>query len=169
MIPYFIDITSDPDIDTLAKRVPRLMRFAFERTAMYWHSQMLPRHFEPKAKRKYNYQPRKRKYQNRKKEFAKSDRTIQKQGRAPIVYSGLTEALAEGKGVIRAYPTRVRLRMPSTRWVTPRPKDPAKPNLHDEILRVMPGENRALTRVFRDNFNLGLGKYGRVKKIRRLR
>ena len=169
MIPYYIDITSDPDIETLARRVPRLMKFAFERTAMYWHKKMLPRHFERKAKRKYHYQPRRRRYQHRKQAFAKRDRKIQKGGRSPIVYSGLTEALAEGRGVIRAYPTRVRLRMPSPRYVTPRPKDPSKPNLHDEILRVMPGENRTLTRVFRDNFNLGVASFARVKKVRRLR
>ncbi len=169
MIPYFIDITSDPDIETLAKRAPRLMKFALERTAMYWHAKMLPQHFERKAQRKYHYQPRRRKYQIRKQAFAKRDKRIQKHGRAPIVYSGATEALAEGRRVIRPFPTRVRMRMPSPQWVTPRPRDPRKPNLHDEILRVMPGENRTLTRVFRENFNLGIGRYGRMKKVRRLR
>ena len=169
MIPYYLDIVSDPDIETLAKRVPRLMKFALERTAMHWHSDMLPKHFERKAQRKYRYQARRRGYQTRKRTFAKRDKNIQKQGRAPLVYSGLTEGLAESRKVIRAFPTRVRMRMPSPKWVTPRPKDPAKPNLHDEIVRVMPGENNTLARVFRKNFNLGIGQFGRAKKIRRLR
>lgn len=169
MIPYFIDITSDPDIPTLARRVPDIMKYAFTATAAHWHDKMLPGHFEPKAKRKYRYQPRRRKYQHRKKAFAQRDKKIRKGGGAPIVYSGLTESLAESRGVIRAFPTRVRLRMPSPRWVTPRPKDPAKPNLHNEILRVMPGENARLTRVFRDSFNKGIKVIGTTRKVRRLR
>lgn len=169
MLPYFIDITSDPDIPTLAKRMPQVMRFAMQQTAAHWHRDMLPRHFEPKAQRKYRYQPRRRSYQNRKKAFAKEDSRIKKGGRAPVVYSGLTESLAEGHAVIRAYPTRVRLRMASPKWVTPRPRDPAKPNLHNEILAVVPGENRTLGRVFREQFNKGVDQFGRAKKVRKFR
>lgn len=169
MLPYFIDIESDPDIPTLARRMPQVMRFAFTQTAAHWHQDMLPRHFEPKAQRRYRYQARRRGYQNRKKAFAKRDGKIQKGGRAPVVYSGLTEALAEGHAVVRAFPTRVTLRMATTKWVTPRPKDPAKPNLHDEILAVMPGENRTLARVFREQFNKGVDQFGRAKTVRKFR
>lgn len=168
-IPYYVDITSDPDIGKLARRFPDIMKTVLTSVALVWHRDMLPLHFKPTSKRRYHYQNRRLGYERRKRNWAKSGRqNIKQGGQSALVYSGTTEDLATGHKTVRAYPTRVTLRMPAPKWITPRRKDPRKPNMHEEVLRVIPNELGPLTKQVRDGLNQEFRRQ-KVRSVKRIR
>lgn len=83
------------------RRAPELAQQALAAGAEYWHSGILPRHFEIGASAKYGYAPRGSKYLKDRK----------KQGKPPLVYSGSMRRDLKKFSAIKSGSSNVELRM----------------------------------------------------------
>ena len=103
-----------------------------------WDKEYLGMHFRLGAGRRYSYQHRTAKTKRRKEQLAARGK-VKKGGRVDLVHSGLLEESMTRQHVIRAYPTRVVVNMPTTSYVSSRPRG-NRPNMAAEITRVIPSE-----------------------------
>lgn len=147
MIAIEVKMTQNPAL--LSKRALReAMKRSFAAAGEYWMEHYRPKHFSSQQTR-YRYKPRKQRYLDRKQRDAKRPGTkIEDGGTRLLVYSGLTRRSMLTYHPVRAYPTRLSIRMPGPRYVGMRPYKSGRPNLGEEITQVTPDEKRQLMAVF---------------------
>jgi hypothetical protein len=132
------------------------MKEAFEEQGRVWHSEFLPRHFEPYAAAKYGYQDRGKKYQQYKELAARGlgpyryQGPVLEGGKVALVFTGLLKRTMIEPARIRAFPTRVTIRMIGPRYITMKPYKTRQPDKAAEITTVLPAEQRKLDKVLGD-------------------
>lgn len=127
-----------PD-DVPTRRMEMISRDAMYLVGELWEQRYKPLHFGPGASAKYRYRQRSREYQ---------DRKYRKFGhREVMVWSGLTKASVLQKLYPRAYPTRVRVDLPTPSYIRMVPRG-GKPALGDELTRTNYGEDKYLEKVW---------------------
>jgi len=124
-----------------------------------YHDRVIqPRKFRKQAASDYGYQPRKPEYLTRKKRRARSGQ-VKMRGERLLVYSGATRTAVLRRQVPRAFPTRMRMRIPVPDYVGMKPKKPGRPNMGLEIATFTPDELREMEEIFVAAVERILGDY----------
>lgn len=110
----------------------------------HWDATYLPMHFRRGAGRRYGYKHRTHKTKKRKERLAERG-IVQEGGKVDLVWTGLLKRSMLTSHSIRAYPSRVVINMPTTSYVSSRPRDGKRPNMALEITSVAPSEVTVLT------------------------
>lgn len=162
MIPILINIkeTRPPDVSIHAWR--RISRSAHAAAGALWHSEMLPRHFDPVARNRYHYQPRTAKYLRRKQRAFAQGKAVAGAD-TPLVFTGLLRESLMRLGTVRGFPSRVSVRMSGPRYITMRPFQSNQPDKAAEVTRVTRQERSELAKVLKANVVDGLAKYRATK------
>lgn len=149
MIQIEIDIEQSGGFSK--RKVRSALRVANRAAAETWRDQFLHRHFARSARNRYDYQPRKT--QKRKQAIAKNaPGKIKAGGRIDLVHSGLLRSMISKRHHrITAYPTRSMVHIIGPSYLKIRYKA-GRPNLTDEILRVIPRERRAFANASDEGF-----------------
>lgn len=127
----------------------------------HWHDTMLPRHFQPGAAERYDYQPRKPKYVQRK----------ARTGRGPqdLVYSGKMRRQLTQFAMIRAYPSRFSVRMIGPYYISMRPNlrgaRASMPYMAGEIVRLTDDEAKELADMAADELTKRMKQFPGVERI----
>ncbi len=124
-----------------------------------WHADFLPLHFEPFSASKYRYQPRTPRYLTRKATKAQRDPRIKKGGKVANVYTGLLEESMKRFADIKAYPSRVSVRMRGPRYITMRRYQSNQPDKAAEILTIIDSERRTLIKVGQETLRARLQQH----------
>jgi hypothetical protein len=132
----------------LRRHMRRILKEAWEETAIHWHRHMLPKHFTQQGAREYRYTPRKGERGGGGKSFRRSytGRKLAAKGHTrPLVYSGLTRFSTRLRQITSTSKgARVRLNVPAyIRWRLRH----SKIDMADELTRVTAAEEAELTRV----------------------
>lgn len=152
--------TRPPDVSIHAWR--RISRAAHAAAGALWHSEMLPRHFEPIARQRYQYQPRTKGYLRRKAAAFRKGKA--KAGAdTPLVFTGLLRESLMRLGTVRAFPTRASVRMAGPRYITMRPFNSNQPDKAAEVTRVTRQERTELAKVLKREVVQGLAEYRQNK------
>jgi len=153
MLPYRIQVTIDPEPRKARGAVREVLRESHRAQAGDWHHRYAPGHFSRGAAAKYGYRPRSPSYKRRKRAAAKAGTA--KPGRRPLVFSGLTELRVRSAGSVKAFPTRATLQLYTPSYIRIRPRG-NRPNLAEELLRILRGEGNQLGERFAKKTERGL-------------
>lgn len=123
----------------------------------HWHQHLLPKHFQPDAKTRYQHKPRTEKYIKRKKRLAKIGK-VKYGGEVDNVATGFMERILTSSASIRAYPSRVTVGMPGPRYINMRPHKSNQPDKAAEIIRVTDAEAKELEKVLDDSLIRSIDK-----------
>ena len=165
MLAIRIKMTWDPPVLS-RRKLTAALKVAFETAGSYWKEQYLPRHFDQRQGR-YQYRRRTQKYltsKAKKAKLAAVQPPVVKGGALLLVNTGLTERSMEAHHPVRAYPTRVTIKMPGPRYVGMRPYKSNHPNLGAEITKVTADENRTLLALFERTLQKEIDAY-REKRV----
>lgn len=109
----------------------------------FWDRRYLRLHFMASAGARYGYQHRTAQTKARKKALAEQGK-VQKGGTVDLVHSGLLERSMVRMHAVSATPRQVKIPMPSTSYVSMRPKG-SRVHMAKEILAVAPVEQKAIS------------------------
>jgi len=144
-LALYIDITYTRPPDVAARKWSDFAKAGNAAVAERWHENYLPSHFAEHAKTKYNYARRAASTLARKARMAKRGQAMHG-GRRLLVEKGLLREQVSRRGILRVYPTRFTLKMPS--HVPRRPKN-SSIDLHEEVTRTTSGERRMLAKLWK--------------------
>ncbi len=126
-----------------------LLKAAGHAVGRHWIDEMLPRHFESGASRRYNYAPRQGEQKGLGNRWWRTY-TGQKQKKyhhtLPLVLTGELRASAPRGARVEVTTQHIRVRLPGARGMNRLPAE-----MRDELTRVTPAEGLALS-VFFDNW-----------------
>lgn len=151
-----------PDIG--ARKWSDFAKEGMRAAAELWQDKYVGLHFQPFARAKYGYQPRKVETIRRKKGAAAKGKAI-KGGVVSLVWTGLLERQMLRRGILRIYPTRFVLRKPAGSYVTNRPRG-GRPNLVREITTVIPSEERAMAAAFEERTAQLMNHYRATRRLK---
>lgn len=157
-----IDTTRPPDIG--ARRWSDFTKAGMTAVADLWHEKYIPFHFETFAAIKYGYQKRTPRTLIKKKKAAAKGKAI-KGGRVALVWSGTLERQMRRRGILRVFPKRFVLSKPAGSYITNRPRG-GRPNMVQELTKVLPGEERAMAKVFQEKTAELMNTYRAKKRVR---
>lgn len=141
--------------DAKAKGLPALVGRTLKQALRDWHRQMLPRHFQPGAERRYGYKKRAQRYR----------RTKERQGLPPLVFSGRARSQAKALFRVTGSAARVRGRFFLPNHVRMKPLRAGLPPVGEEMTRVSRDERRTIVRRFvTPRMTIGLRKI-RTRKV----
>lgn len=143
MIPARITITEQRPPDVARRRFGEMTRVANRAAVLVWHSQHLPRHFEPNAHYRYRHKARTAKYLKRKSKLAAAG-LVERGGRVDNVYSGTLERMVRAWAQVRAFPSRATVTMSGPRYVTMKPKSATRPHIAAELTTVTTDESQSM-------------------------
>jgi hypothetical protein len=98
MYPIVIRITYEPPPGQYARRLPAITKDVLREAAEYWHSDILPEHFQPGAAEKYGYAPRTQAHKRRKRQKHREH--------LPLVFTGAGREDILSPPYIQVSPTR---------------------------------------------------------------
>lgn len=105
----------------------------------HWHRRILPRHFEPGARGRYGYRPRKRLTQIKKARIKGHTRELE--------WSGDMKRMVLRQSVVSGTRYRARVRIKGPRYLYQYRKDFRQPDKAGELTTVTGDENRDMARV----------------------
>lgn len=124
-----------------------IMRRAHQLMGEHWHQQFLPDHFTPQAKFRYRHQLRTRGYLKRKPSLP----DVIMGGQVDNVVTGYMMEQLKSSKAIRAYPSRVTIKMHGPRYVTMRSWKIRQPNKAKEIATVTADQKKTLAGVLKQS------------------
>lgn len=136
-----------------------IMRRAHQAMGEHWHANILPDHFTPQAKYRYRHKLRSKKYRNEKRRAAQQGRPFRK-GQQPVIMGGEVDNVLTGymkqqleqSKTIRAFPSRVTVRMFGPRYITMNNKDSSnQPDKRREITETTIEQKKELAKVLKDS------------------
>ena len=142
----FIELTEKPSVAALAEAHPEAMRAAYEVGGVHWAQDILPRHFEESAARRYGHQPRKRRTIRRKLAAARVGAAILG-GRVDNVFTGLMMRAVLGQQRIKSTPSSVEVLIFGPRYLYQYDKRRNHPQKAREISTVIPEERQEVAGV----------------------
>lgn len=130
----------------------RITRDAHAEMGALWHREMLPKHFQQNARAIYKHKVRSKKWTSRKRALARrgrlgNGRAVQKGGLVDNVFTGLLEDSLKSSATIRAFPSRVTIRMNGPRYISMRPFHSNQPDKAAEITTTTKAEAIQLAKV----------------------
>jgi hypothetical protein len=126
-----------------ARRHREWMRAAFHAQGLHWQTQILPTRFRANAS--YPRKKRTEKYLRQKANAAAKGKI--RDASIDNVYSGFLRDKLTAPAVIRAFPTRVTIKMVGPRYITMRVYQSNQPDKAKELLWVSPSEIQKLRKV----------------------
>lgn len=143
-----------------------ILRTAHRIVGEHWHHDILPDHFTAKARYRYRHKLRTRKYQREKERAGTSGRPYRK-GMGAVVMGGQVDNVLTGymmdqlksAKAIRAFPTRVTVRMFGPRYITMRPYQSNQPDKAKEIVTTTEEQKKTLARLFEQSIVDQLNAY----------
>lgn len=131
------------------------MKEAHREQALTWHREMLPDHFKPYARFKYQHQPRSQRYIRDKlhgvdKRGPYRKHAVESPGNTDLVFTGrMRDMLVMQNPLVRAYPTRARLDYTSPPYLIERVnrRRSTQPDKWREITTVSADQSRRLEEV----------------------
>lgn len=167
VIPIKITLIEDPPFEGSLRALNEIKRSAYLAMGRYWFAEMLPKHFTRSAREVYGYQERGKTYQKRKERRGQSGRgQVKYGGMVDNVYTGASERDIRGSAVIRAFPSRFSITMPSPKYFAMRPYKSGQPNKGEEIAKVTNEEIRTLAEVGTKELEAGLNAYREHKETK---
>ena len=128
MIPISIRITFSIPPDFSKRGFKEVQRQANAEAVLEWFHKFLKGHFDAGASAKYAYQARKWKF---------SKKNPKSRYQPALVHTGLTRDTAlRGTPLVRAFPTRARLDIPTPPYVKMVPGKGGRPNLGAEMVAL---------------------------------
>lgn len=134
---------------------------AMKDTGQFWHSVVLPRHFQRNAKRRYQYQQRKRKYSAIKKRLAEGedvyihgellDEEVIEGGVVDIVRGGYTQSRSKTRPTIVAGPRTATIKFKVPRYISRRRRG-SQPNMGRELKTLSTLDRVGMTDVMQHSF-----------------
>lgn len=115
--PILIKIRMERPPEVAVRRWNEITRAGHEEEGRHWHQKMLPEHFKPYAKFKYRHRRRTRKYLDRKLKLAQAGKVLEG-GQIDNVAKGAMRRAIQSTGVVRAFPSRVSIKMIGPRYMT---------------------------------------------------
>ncbi len=131
----------------------REVRHEIMRTmGLFWHQNILPKHFEPNADNVYKYQRRTKGYNERKQRAAKNGKSgvrivDRRAGTDKLTFSGTLRANVTQVATIRSFEQRFKLVMPGTPYTPDRPRRPNQPPIAQEVTRLLEREKQELAKI----------------------
>ena len=121
----------------------------------FWFDHLLPIHFTPAGRDRYDYRPR-------------TEEHVARYGPQELVVSGDTEtlALASRSTGIRAFPTRLRLTLATPKYIPQRPRSRKQPPMAEEIFAVSDDETKQIEAVEQTHAVKLLRRSGRPHTVR---
>lgn len=157
----------------VAKRVwPVMSRNAMGAVGTLWEREFKPRHFASDAGERYAYKPRSPAYLKKKERLAKlsgparATRRVSADVGRLLVYTGATRRAVLQRHLVRAFPTRVSVQIPTPKYVQMRPYKAGRPNLGEELTRVTSDEAREMEKVYAGTLRSQIREYRTEKRIR---
>lgn len=140
------------------------------KTVYWWHTKIIPKHFDSVARSRYHYQQRKRRYRGIKQALAQGKEvyirgqlvppeSIKKAGRVDIVRSGRTEQQAEAPTPVRATPNKAVAVLRVPRHIVRRPSA-GHPDQAAEIKKLTKAEQEQLVRIWKKTFLAAVRVFG---------
>ncbi len=159
IIPLKIKLEEQKPLDLSIRQWRTVTKSTFAAVGEWWHSTIMPRHFEPGAESRYFYKRRSRVYLRRKARLAAAGQ-VEEGGKAALVFRGDARRALTQFATISAYPTRFTVRMIGPKYFTMTRRDPRLPNLAAET-----------TRLARDEFHemSGMVRSGLAERVAALR
>lgn len=158
-IPIRITVTEELPFETSKRNMIKWKRAAFKAMGEFWHKVLLPKHFTIRARNKYSHRGRTHKYIRQKLEHSKSGRkwrrtgeSVKQLGRVDNVLTGNLRNRLQSPAftTIKAFPSRVTVRMLSIKYAPQRQRTPKQPDKIKEIFTNTPAEIKMLLKVWTD-------------------
>ena len=146
------------------KTIEDWLRNAHQEVGDYWHRKMLGRHWASGASAKYFYAQRSAKYLKAKIKAAKSGAALAG-GRVPLLFSGVLRSSLKAWVQIKAFPSRVTVRMIGPKYVSMTPKKVGHPNMGKEITTVTEDERLELTKLFVESMKRSMNNDWRLTAV----
>lgn len=163
---YLIKLVEQRPIDIGRDPWRIIMRAAHQKMGEHWHHEMLPDHFTPTARSRYRHQLRTSRYRKEKADkaargipFRKNQPPILMGGQIDNVLTGYMKQQLEQQRTIRAFPSRVTIRMFGPRYITMTPYKSRQPNKSKEITMVTADQKKVLAGVLKDAIVEGIENY----------
>jgi hypothetical protein len=152
---FTITIRFEKPPETLVRSWREGMKEAHYAQGLHWHTEILPKHFEPGSESNYHHKPRQAKYKKYKRMAAQGNGPYKKRG--PIALGGIVDNVFTGflmrmmlnLAVIKPYPSRVTVRMAGPRYISMRPYKSNHPDKARELTEVTDRERAQLNDVLR--------------------
>lgn len=148
----YIEVTEKPPIEARMRENPEAMRAAFDAAGVHWAQDILPRHFEESASRRYAHQPRKERTKKRKLAAARVGAAILG-GRVDNVFTGLMMRAVLGMQRIKARPGGVEILIFGPKYLFQYDKRRNHPQKAREISTVTRDEEREVAGVVDDVYH----------------
>lgn len=146
MIPVTIETTEDGNIVLSIRQRRKVMKATYHAIARRWMKRWLRKHFLPGAGARYDMDRRSNKTRARKKRLNEAGK-IEGNEDTPLIHSGLLKAaMLNAEHRIADYPTRAVVHLVGPSYLRINYK-PGRPNLTDEITRVIPIEMKDMAGV----------------------
>ena len=155
-----IDYTRPPEV--AARMWSDFCKDANMDVADEWHQKYLPSHFAEFGQQRYRLQHRAPSTLKKKAALARGG-LVKHGGRRALVHTGLLREQVTRRGILKVYPTRFTLSMPS--HVPRRPRF-SSILLHDEITRTIPSEDRALGKIWKAKILQRLENYKPRRRVK---
>ena len=147
LLKFKVKENKPPDLARDAWR--KACKKAFVAICWHWHKHMLPRHFEPSARHRYNHKPRSRKWNDRKQALAKRGIAAMG-GMVDNVFKGHMMEALKRSAVVRGFPTRGRLSMFGPNYMKINFRGSSnQPNKKAEVVKLTKPELQELLRLFK--------------------
>lgn len=164
---FFIIVDERPP-DVTIRRWREFTRDAMAEVGALYENDYKMRHFEDGARTRYGYQSRTEGHIRRKARLvAQRSFKVSPDANLDLIFTGALRKAIKVRHLIRAFPSRVTVNMPSPSYAQMKPKQPSMPNLGDEVTRVASDEQLEMERAHRDSLEHDLNTYreAKVKQI----
>jgi hypothetical protein len=162
MIPIKIKLTDERPPYIGARKFSDFCKEAFEEAGAYWHDELLPLRFTTNNPGLRFVEPRSKQWLRRKAGFARAGLIPAENVPVPNLFSGtLRDSLKEG--LVRAYPTRVRIIMQAPVYAPMRPR--RRPDKIKELFTLTYNEIRDISSRLNRKVGELLNKYREKHEI----
>lgn len=180
---WFIDVQNSAQWKAASERAQTsALKAATKAMATKWQRDFMPLHFQTGNSARYGFQPRKPTYLKRKARAGDREKNkgrnkdrsnasftkVAAGGLIDLVYRGTLRKAILQDTTIRGFPSRATVYLHGPEYFTTRPRNPARPNLGREILKIINSERAELRAEATLAFNKELNrprKAGRPKRI----
>lgn len=138
--------------DLSGRAIRRVSKESYGDVGEVLHTTILPRHWQVDAAQKYRHQPRTPGTIRRKQRLAERTAWFKTVDGQPIdnLHTGKMRSQMLAVGVVRAFPSRVSLRLQAPRYMTMRPYKSGQPDKFAEIQRATPDDVQLMEVTWRD-------------------
>jgi hypothetical protein len=152
--------TEDRPLEEMPRTVKNASRLGMGRAGQLFEDKFKLRHFEASARSRYGYKTRTAKYLAKKaRAVARNSFSVSPDANNDLILTGALRKAIRNRHFPRAFPTRVRIDMPSPSYAQMRPMRTAMPNLGDELTRLTGDEVNEMEGVWHGGVEEAITKH----------